>query len=128
MPAMHNEDILLLHYYRPHPKDGEGNVFTGVCLSTGAGSEILSRGYPSQACSWGIRVPQSGPRTRVPPRQDRGTSPDRTGYIAGSTPLEDFLVCRSFYNLFHFDYFCANNIATKTQYILKRNLTNTCIC
>ena len=26
------------HFYRPRPKDGEGNVFTGVCLLTG--------GYP----------------------------------------------------------------------------------
>ena len=24
-------------YYRPHLKDGEGNVFTGLCLSVGGG-------------------------------------------------------------------------------------------
>ena len=42
--------------YCPHPKDGEGNVFTGVCLST-------PRGYPiSIPCPFwgGTPVPNGG--------------------------------------------------------------------
>ena len=29
-------------FYRPHPQDGEGTVFTGVYLSTGGGGSALS--------------------------------------------------------------------------------------
>ena len=38
--ALMQEDFLflLLIYYCPHTKDGEGNVFTGVCLLTGGGT------------------------------------------------------------------------------------------
>ena len=30
----------IFRYYRPHPKDGEGNVFTGVCPSTPGGGGV----------------------------------------------------------------------------------------
>ena len=30
-------DKFAISFYRPHPKDGEGTVFTGVCLSTAGG-------------------------------------------------------------------------------------------
>ena len=34
------------HCYRPQPKDGEGNVFTGVCPSTEGGGTLASgRGW-----------------------------------------------------------------------------------
>ena len=56
-------------YYCLHLKDGEGNVFTGVCLSTGRGdgggtpvSSPLPRswkGYPSQDQHRGTRSPQT---------------------------------------------------------------------
>ena len=88
-------------YYRPHPKDGEGDVFTGMCLSTGGypslwsqvWSHVLSLGVdPSQACSWGGGVPQSDPRT------GQGyLPPGRTSHHGQDTPLavtqEDFIVC-----------------------------------
>ena len=45
---------MFLFYYHPHPKDGEGNVFTGVCLPTGG----VLHGLWSQVPS-----PVSGPRT-----------------------------------------------------------------
>ena len=63
--------------YRPHPKDREGNVFTGVCLLTSVGG-----GYPvvlslvlSKVLSWGIPPGHVGstPQDRDTPRQDRGT-------------------------------------------------------
>ena len=79
--------------YRPHPKDGEGTVFTGVCLSTIGGgtpvpgsfpghwSQVLSRGgtpvlairVPSTGCpqpgqdSTGLGYPSGQNRTGVPP-------------------------------------------------------------
>ena len=38
MSTCKNILLLKLHYYRPHPKDGKGTVFTSVCQSTpGAG-------------------------------------------------------------------------------------------
>ena len=64
-----------MHYYSPHPKDGEGTVFTGVCLSTG-GREypgtLLSgprsfpggRGYPWSVIPgllWGGEGLRAGP-------------------------------------------------------------------
>ena len=68
-------------YYHPHPKDGEGTVFTVVCLSTG-GTPVpgsFHGGYPSPRffhCSlvpglfWGVPQSQLGdtpiPSQRVP--------------------------------------------------------------
>ena len=49
--------------YRPHPKDGEGTIFTGVCLSTPGGGV-----YPGQG--------------RYPPGQGRYPQP-------GKVPLPD---------------------------------------
>ena len=74
-------------YYHPHPKDGEGTVLTGVCLSTPGIplSQVLSQvcgprsflvlargGHPSPG--WG-HPPPSQDRTDVPPPP----SQDRTG-------------------------------------------------
>ena len=39
--------IHLHHYYRPHPKDGEGTVFTGVCLSTLLGRGGVTHVHPA---------------------------------------------------------------------------------
>ena len=59
--------------YRPHPKDGEGTVFTGVCLLTGGGvlhllvpGSFLSSGpmpFPEGYASLWFQVPtpQTGP-------------------------------------------------------------------
>ena len=105
--------LSLFTFYRPHPKHGEGTVFTGVCLSTPGAvpqsqllsqvwSQVLSGGYPSPR--WGV------PRTGVFPGQDwdtpsqpglgypspRHNSRASTCYAAGGMPLafaqEDFLV------------------------------------
>ena len=81
-------------YYRPHPKDGEGTVFTGVCLH-------LMGGYPSprffprslvlgtfwevpQSCPGGLC--QSWPRG-VP--QNMGTPLARTGLGYPPPPCQD---------------------------------------
>ena len=80
----------MAYIYRPHPKDGEGTVFTGVCLSTpgwGGGtpvpvlSQVLFRGYPSVR-SFPGGVPQSWPGNTLvwgtPLSQDWGTPTPRT--------------------------------------------------
>ena len=74
------------HFYRPHPKDGEGTVFfTGVCLST-PGKEgypspsfflrplVLGPfwgGYPSPSQQGTPVLPRGIPRQGYPPGQDR---------------------------------------------------------
>ena len=66
---------VMVHNYRPLPKDGKGTVFTGVCLST-----------PGQDRT---RLPPSQDRTGVPPppaRTGQGYPPpgqDRTGVYLG---------------------------------------------
>ena len=62
------------HNYRQHPKDGEGTVFTGVCLSTG--------GYPSPRFFTRSLVP--GPLFGVPQSQLEGT-PVLTGGRGATT-------------------------------------------
>ena len=82
--------LISISSYRPHPKDGEATVFTGVCLSTpGVGvsqSQVLSRGY-------------SSPRFPLPPAL-RDRTAVSTCYAAGGMPLaftqEDFLVSIKF--------------------------------
>ena len=84
--SKHNSSYASVHndganpiYYRPHPKDGEGTVFTGVCPHRGRGwravlgsfsglwYQVLSRGYPSpRFFPKGTPVPD-----RVPPPRDR---------------------------------------------------------
>ena len=48
--------FFISHIYRPHPKDGEGTVFTGACLSTGVG------GYPGRL----VFDPRSFPGEELP--------------------------------------------------------------
>ena len=71
-------------YYRPHSRDGEGNVFTGVCPSTRgvpqskdlskvSGTMSFSRGYPS---------PRFFPRSLIP-----GPFPGSTPVLAGGCTL-----------------------------------------
>ena len=60
-----------IFYYRPHPKDGEGKVFTGVCLCTAGGG-----GTPSHVQRG---VPWPGPRGLPQPCQDRGGTPGQGG-------------------------------------------------
>ena len=60
--------------YHPHPKDGEGNAFTGVCPFRGGGTPVQIMGgtfWPGQ--DWGTPCSQD----RVPPwpGQDWGTIP-----------------------------------------------------
>ena len=113
---MRLEELLL----PPHPKDGEGNVFTGVCPFTGGGTPVPGSfpGLWSQVLSWGM--PQSWPggtpvpaggtqdRTGVPPQpeQDWGIPlpRDRTADAARGMPLglsceSDF--CSGFWDLNH---------------------------
>ena len=88
------------NYYRPHPKDGKGTVFTGVCQQGGTPWSLVPDLFPglwSQVLSgrgctpvlslvlpnvlaggtpcpgWGVLQPRKGY-----PQQDRGYSPDRT--------------------------------------------------
>ena len=58
------------YYYRPQRSCGQGNVFTGVCLSTGGVSASVHAGMPSPRD--GEPHPPSGmenhpPRWRTPP-------------------------------------------------------------
>ena len=54
-------------YYRPQRSCGQGNVFTGVCLSTGGGC------LPQ--CMLGCHTPPPGPGR--PPRDQADTPPDQ---------------------------------------------------
>ena len=60
-------------YYYPHPKDGEGNALTSVCLFTGPLdlSLVLSRGVPPSSVTGPL--PQTG--QGVPPGQNMGVAP-----------------------------------------------------
>ena len=69
--------------HRPHPKDGEGNVFTLLVSSPGGGypcSLLLSQGqergsgYPSEVLGQGYPFPWTGPGQGYPPpeRTHRG--------------------------------------------------------
>ena len=72
--------ISQIDFYRPHPKDGEGTVLTGVCLSvpggyprtgvsparTGLGYHQLRLGYPPG---------RTGPGYNPQPGQDWGHPP-----------------------------------------------------
>ena len=64
------ENFGIIHY-RPHPKDGEGNVFTGVCLSVhrGTGVPEARTGYPPSLPS--SRPGQGFQNRPFPPPQDR---------------------------------------------------------
>ena len=59
-------------YYRPHPKDGEGTVFTVVSLSTpkgGGGGCHSPRFFPRSLVPvpfWGYLSPRYFPRSLVP--------------------------------------------------------------
>ena len=65
-------------FYRPQRSCGQGNVFTGVCLSTGGESVCLS------AC-WDARPPpdQAGRTPPAPPPRPGGPPPDQA-----DTPLD----------------------------------------
>ena len=84
-----NRHIVTIHY-RPHPKDGEGTVFTGVCLTTEGGGGLPPTAHWSLV--WGPfpgggeGVPQSGHRTGVPPFPLAKT---RTGIPTPSPPNQD---------------------------------------
>ena len=62
--------------YRPHPKDGEGNIFTGVCSSTSMGGG----GTPNLG-----GVPNSQVRMGGPPFQVR-TRWYPPSFLTGGTP------------------------------------------
>ena len=63
--------------YHPHPKDGEGNVFTGVCLSTGGSTPVTG---PRSILAGTPRQEYHLDRTGVP--QDRiGYSPRQDGVL-----------------------------------------------
>ena len=72
-------------FYRPHPKDGEGTVFTGVCLFTprGGGTPVLGSfpGYWSQVLSRRVQVRGGTPvLARGYPSQDVVPHPGQEGY------------------------------------------------
>ena len=60
-------------YYRPQRSCGQGNVFTGVCLSTGGGG---GEGVCLSAC-WDTRLPS--PRDQADPPPGPGISPPGPG-------------------------------------------------
>ena len=75
-------------FYRPHPKDGEGNVFTGVCLFTPRGEvpHPLMGGTPFPGPGRGVLPSQVG--GGVPPSQvgegttfQMGVIPSRWGRL-----------------------------------------------
>ena len=70
-------------YYRPHPNDGEGNVFTGVCPFTPGGgvpqSQVLSQVSGRRCFLTRTGAPSSQYRTGVPPSQDRTRVPPWLG-------------------------------------------------
>ena len=90
------------HFYRPHPKDGEGNVFSLPTMAGGTtvpcsfpvtglrsfpGSTPVPGSFPgdwSQVLSEGYPSPGRGyPRMGIPPSQDRTVVPNsqvRMGY------------------------------------------------
>ena len=73
-----------MNHYRPHPKDGEGTVFTGVCLSTLGGGSTPDPGY-FPGPFWGYPSPRFVPKSFLgggTPNQDWGTpsaTPAETG-------------------------------------------------
>ena len=71
-------DPKVVHFYRPKRSFGQGNVFTGVCLSTGGGggrvSASVHAGMPYPPGTWQTppRTWQNPPRIRHhPPRPGR---------------------------------------------------------
>ena len=58
----------LFCFYRPQTKLREGNIFTGICLFTGRGSDILPWDHnfpPGPHLSWTITPPPQGPQKRA---------------------------------------------------------------
>ena len=88
-PSSHSEAIFTA---RIGPKDGEGTVFTGVCLSTPGG------GTPVPVFFQVVPLARSGWVAPPPPQNSRAS----TCYVAGSMPLaftqEDYLVMSMFLN------------------------------
>ena len=75
--------------YRPHPKDGEDTIFTGVCLPTPGGVpqfQVLSHVSGPRSFLHSTPVPDEGyPRTGVPLARTRvGYPPSRTGVFSPS--------------------------------------------
>ena len=90
--AMNRPTLHRVVYYRPHRKDGEGTVSTGVCLSTEGGGAGGSRSFLSEGegvlLSWSW---QGGGC----PSQVLGHAMDRIqrGRYASCILTQDFLVC-----------------------------------
>ena len=68
-------------YYRPHPKDGVGTVFAGVCLSTGAGG---GAGIPVPGSFPGL---WSGPFREVPQSQVLSQVSGPSSFLVGGTQV-----------------------------------------
>ena len=76
--------------YRPHPKDGEGTVFTGVCLST-SGWEVPQSRVLSQVLCWGGGY-SSRDQRGIPPSQVRlGSRPGQHRTLVPPLPGQDGL-------------------------------------
>ena len=90
--------------YRPHPKDGEGNVFTGICPSThrgwvypspsqGMGTPVPRGGGGGICLDWGTHPPQPGQDWHTARGQDRNRvlpSQNRTGVPPPPRPRQDW--------------------------------------
>ena len=99
------------HFYQPQRSCGQGNVFTGVCLSTGGGrvSASVHAGMPYPP-RWrnppGWRTPPPGPgrppRMENPPPGTRQTPPSgsRLQHTVYERPIRILLEC-----ILVFDYF-----------------------
>ena len=72
-------------FHRPHPKDGEGTVFTGVCLSVSIPPSLSHKTSTGpHVLSWGGGTPVPGGGTLVPGRGTHGIPMAQTGWGTSS--------------------------------------------
>ena len=87
------QNLLVIIVLLPHTSKGWGRYCFHRCVSVNRGRGVpLLTGPWSQVLSWGQGVPQSGPRTGVPPPPSQDHVPPtpthpQTGYGAGGMPL-----------------------------------------
>ena len=86
-----------IHFYRPHPKDGEGNVFSLSTLGGGVRSESSRGGIRSESRGSGQSIRGGGSVQPGGGVSQRGGGVSILRPLAGGMPLaftqEDFLVC-----------------------------------
>ena len=80
-------DNISCSYYRPQRSCGQGNVFTGVCLSTGGRvSASVHAGMPDPPGTRPPPRPGRPPRPGIPPGPGRAPPPDQADPPQKQTP------------------------------------------